>query len=1303
MELCAYPEQNRVRCYDIEAIEIPIVYNKYGDHDLNGLLYVLKKDANRIRAGAVRNFRKKVPQPYEEVMPLVIRANEGETVEICFTHSLNRPLSMHVQGLFYDVQTSDGVAVGFNRDSTTMRKIHYTWYAEREGVYVFHDMADPRSSEDGTNVHGLFGAIIVEAPESRWLDPENGEELESGLFADIYHPVRSAFREYAVFFHDELEIKDKDGNQPINPHTGLPDSTTGISYRSEPMRNRSPLTDDPADNGEDVSMSSWTYGDPAPPILKAYVGDPSKIRLIHGGIKETHVFHLHNHQWRLEGDNPNSTIIDSISISPGECYTLDILHGAGSLNGMIGDAIFHCHLYPHFHEGMWTLWRVYDRLEDGTGRLPDGTAVPALLPLKDRIAPPEKDARHPGYPNFINGMVGEAPLQPPLGILNPDGSNKILPTNLERANFVREFEPGALYTDTCPCHTDGDDNDMDSCDCCADEKQESEQKKEQDVSICDTDKEENIKLFELALVQAKIVYNSFGWHDPQGRFFVLKEELIRHGGLDAYIRKVETGRIKVEPLVIRANAGDCIEVRLTNLLPEILEESAFQMRTITDIAGFHIHLVKFDTIVSDGAANGWNNIAGARQYETLIERFFANTELQTVFFHDHLYANSHQQHGVFGTLIVEEAGATFHDIRDGKELNAGTQAVIRRRDGTSFREFVLFVHDFALLFDKDGRPLNPPEVPGAHDDPGVMGVNYRSEPMRERLKDSSDPAYVFSSLVHGDPSTPLLETYPGDELLIRLLDGAHEEQHAFNLTGMSWKKENTDVFSPTTASQTIGISQVFNIHVTKKYGSGDYLYYFGGIDDAWLGLWGILRAYECPNKRLKPLCKGKESILPLPPCPGKDAVIRRYEIAAIQSNIPYNCHGDHDPDGLLFVPLAEADMALVGKYKPKPLILRANAGDWIEITLHNLFNPGNPVPYFDYPRVPLDMEHTPSMRVSVNPQFLHYDTVCDSGINVGCNHREQTVAPGECKKYLWYADAEYGPCIIQSFGDMRNHRYHGLFGTIVIEPPGAVWYQTGSLKKTIHDEQAVITAPGQENIHECVLLIQNGIRMLDKNGILVKTTISGTADNREPGKTGDMRAQEKIEDMRQQEKMEDVREPGKIENVRRLEKMEGGEHGGDVDAEDTGEKGYNYRSERFANRLKKDNRVEKVFSSRVHGDPATPIFKVYAGERVVFRTMMPADKPRNVGFGIHGHIWKEQPDDSHSRIIPLQGAISIGNTFSMEPEDGAACPGDYLYRSGSLKWDVESGMWGIFRVAKQGIRCKCKNICRRAVNCICKR
>lgn len=123
---------------------------------------------------------------------------------------------------------------------------------------------------------------------------------------------------------------------------------------------------------------------------------------------------------------------------------------------MIGDAIFHCHLYPHFHEGMWTLWRIYDRLEDGTGELPDGTPIPPLMPLKDRERPPVKDKMHPGYPNFIEGEFGERPLQPPCGVIDSEGNVTKEPTPLERANFVDNAAPGALYTDTCPCHTTGE-------------------------------------------------------------------------------------------------------------------------------------------------------------------------------------------------------------------------------------------------------------------------------------------------------------------------------------------------------------------------------------------------------------------------------------------------------------------------------------------------------------------------------------------------------------------------------------------------------------------------------------------------------------------------------------------------------------------------------------------------------------------------------------------------------------------------------------------------------------------------------
>lgn len=75
------------------------------------------------------------------------------------------------------------------------------------------------------------------------------------------------------------------------------------------------------------------------------------------------------------------------------------------------------------------------------------------MPLKDRPLTPPRDDLHPGYPNFVAGAFGQEPLQPPLGVLTPEGEPTRGPTVLEEANFVKNAVPGALYTDTCPCGT----------------------------------------------------------------------------------------------------------------------------------------------------------------------------------------------------------------------------------------------------------------------------------------------------------------------------------------------------------------------------------------------------------------------------------------------------------------------------------------------------------------------------------------------------------------------------------------------------------------------------------------------------------------------------------------------------------------------------------------------------------------------------------------------------------------------------------------------------------------------------------
>ena len=91
--------------------------------------------------------------------------------------------------------------------------------------------------------------------------------------------------------------------------------------------------------------------------------------------------------------------------------------GSGNRNKTAGDAIFHCHFYPHFAMGMWYMWRNHDVFEAGTKlqvsgagfhgtrwalkdgtpaagarALPDGeivfgTPIPALVPLPARRWP----------------------------------------------------------------------------------------------------------------------------------------------------------------------------------------------------------------------------------------------------------------------------------------------------------------------------------------------------------------------------------------------------------------------------------------------------------------------------------------------------------------------------------------------------------------------------------------------------------------------------------------------------------------------------------------------------------------------------------------------------------------------------------------------------------------------------------------------------------------------------------------------------------------------------------------------------
>lgn len=1186
-----------LRRYHVVAVSVPITYNRYGDHDPDGRMLVLAEHLDEL----LRQVRERPLDPVPLAQPLVLRACLGDRVRVQFENRLGQPASLHVNGLTYDVYTSDGASVGTNPDSTVDPGgvAVYEWHADRLGAYLFHDLADPRAGDAGSQVHGLWGVVVVEPPGSRWLDPETHRPLAAGTEAVVEHPLLPDRREFVACFHDQVPAVDRDGNTPIDPMTGQPDDTHAINYRSEPMRNRMRAIMEgrvPGVAGEDVAHDSWPFGDP-PILFRAYRGDPVTLYVVMAAIKESHVFHLHVHQWLSDPDEPDSNVIDSIAVTPQQVARIDLLYGAGSYHRAIGDSIFHCHFYPHFHHGMWGILRTLDVREDGTRRYPDGSPIPALVPLADRPAPPEPTPSRPGFPHFIPGTFGQKAPKPPLAIAGGRPT-----TRLEAAHMDRRARPGAVFADPAPPGAP-------------------------------------VRCYHVVAIQRPIVYNRAGWHDPQGRLFVLA------GAEEA----VERGELEPEPLVIRAKAGEVLEIELTNKLPTTFGGTPFMPVAETAGCGLHVHLVKFDPLVADGANVGWNYDSSAGPGETIRYVWYADSELRVAFFHDHLFASAHQRNGLFGALVVEPAGSTFHRPSDLAPAEAGTRAAILHPLEPDYREQVLAVQDFAPLFDRNGNPINPPPVPGLQEDSGVMAVNYRNEPLRER-RNRGDNAYVFSSWVHGDPVTPRLEGYAGDPVRLRLLAGAHEEIHSFNLQRYRWPAEPRNPDSRRRQQQAFGVSEAFTLEFNLA-GDGDrdfdVLWYFGAIDDLWLGCWGLGRVFGQAAPHLAPLPdrpRPRPRTRPLPaptgrppapaPPPEPAGPVRRIRLVAVRAPLTYNRFGDHDPDGLVLVPEEDLPAVREGRRAPRPPVLYVWEGEWLEVRVRNELPPLTP---HVHPEVPVDAPWTPSERVGVFPQHLAFDALVASGGAIGFN-ADATAGRGGEIVYRWRAEAGVGAGLLFAGADPRTHRHHGLFGAVVVTPRGTVPTDPCTGRPVASGDCVVLRHPLLPPSRAFTLLLHDGARLLDARG----NPVPDPGDEPEGGSLPE--------------------EPT-------------------VDPEDRGQRGFNYRNEPFRHRLRRLPLLRYVFSSRVHGDPATPLLAVRAGDPVLVHLLHAADKPRTHSFLVHGHRWLAWGAATGGATV---GVIGVGDGLSLWLEGGAGGrlrrEGDYAYRSGVLRWHLEMGVWGLLRV-----------------------
>jgi len=265
------------------------------------------------------------------------------------------------------------------------------------------------------------------------------------------------------------------------------------------------------------------------------------------------------------------------------------------------------------------------------------------------------------------------------------------------------------------------------------------------------------------------------------------------------------GTKKPEPLVLRANAGDCIRVVLRNRLPVALPDHlgdaslvpitsmrADDFRPSNQI-GLNPQLVNYDIRTSDGANVGHNQTQTVAPGESELYIWYAGTvevvpdpgargsdkrtklatpvEFGAINLAPFGDVIKHGTQGLVGMMVIEPEGATYHDPVTGESINSGTSAVIRLPDGSEFKEFVV-VYQGGLNLLEFGADMPNNFIADDPEDEGERAVNYRTEPFCTRLGlpadcDSNDSSYPADFLM-GAIETPVFTANAGDEIRFRV-------------------------------------------------------------------------------------------------------------------------------------------------------------------------------------------------------------------------------------------------------------------------------------------------------------------------------------------------------------------------------------------------------------------------------------------------------------------------------------------------------------------------------------------------------
>jgi len=653
--------------------------------------------------------------------------------------------------------------------------------------------------------------------------------------------------------------------------------------------------------------------------------------------------------------------------------------------------------------------------------------------------------------------------------------------------------------------------------------------------------------------------------------------------------------------------------------------------------------------------------------EYVRQRFWVDADVGSVFWHDHAFGGTTWPHGAVGTMIAEPFNSTWHDPKTGEPIRTGPVADIHAVERVghdvagSFRELMVHVMDtvphtvnVVTAGNPPGQPIDvaleagrtvsfimPPNekikmtpMPflngGTHTTGGAL--NFRAEPFAQRLNNNPEPSQLFSSTVHGDPSTAMLRAYLGDAIVFRLIDVTMNESNVFTVSGHTFWTERYAQEANRKNSIHVGIAERYDLVVPEAGGPrhqpGDYMFFNGRSSKFSEGAWGIIRVLDKEIDDLKPLptkAYGKPGMPEkLPVCPS-DAPVKSFNVVAIDHpGMSFNSNAEEsievdfertielrNPEAKIFV-LEDEVQKVSEEFQPMPLTLRANVGDCLKINLTNKLKEG---------------------RASFSAFGLVFDPTDSQGVNLGNNPGDQTVASGESRTYTYYADPFNGETqsLVWDFGNAAMNPRNGLFGGIVIGPKGSTYRdpKTGediSLKNSWNADVIIDhSLQGNEeraNYRDVALYFQDEDNIIGTSFMPYVQNVAGLI-------------------------------------------------------------GVNYRAEPYLYREEAGCSLGRMFQPcEVDNpqDPVTPTIEAHAGDKVRIH-VFGASSEQNGMFTVEKHEWPIEPFlPGADMISTVEFSGSEGLDVFLPSAGGKwAMAGDYVWSNGRLPYS-QSGQWGYLRV-----------------------